>query len=325
MSLSEFELIRRFFTRAKSREDTVLGIGDDAALVRVPPGMELAAASDTLVEGVHFPRDTVPFDIGYKALAVNLSDLAAMGAEPAWAMLSLAVPAAEESWLAEFARGLFELADRHNVELIGGDTVCGPLSVTVQVLGLVPAGVALRRAGARPGDVIYVTGTLGDAGLALYDKQGGVVLDDAERTALHPRLDRPAPRVAEGLALRGIAGAAIDISDGLLADLGHILEASGVGATIQVERLPLSATLRAHLEPADGWRLALGAGDDYELCFSVAPAKQPALERALADVSCGYTRIGIIEDIPGLRCRREDGTPFVTDVAGYNHFADGKD
>jgi len=237
----------------------------------------------------------------------------------------LAIPEPEESWLGEFARGLFEIGDRYNVELIGGDTVRGPLSVTVQVLGLVPAGTALRRAGARRADLIYVTGSLGDAGLALRDKRGGVALSEAERATLHPRLNHPEPRVAEGMALRGIASAAIDVSDGLLADLGHILEASNVGATIQVERLPLSATLRAHLEPVDGWRLALGAGDDYELCFSVPPAKQAELERALANLSCGHTCIGVVEDTAGLRCRHEDGTPFVVDVAGYNHFANGKD
>jgi thiamine-monophosphate kinase len=248
MALTEFNLIERYFTRpaAAPDPDVILGIGDDAALVRVPTGMELAVATDTLVEGVHFPPQTAPETIGHKALAVNLSDMAAMGAEPRWATLALTLPQADEDWLTAFSSGFLALAAAEGVQLIGGDTTRGPLSITVQILGLLPSGSALRRSGACAGDLVYVTGTLGDAGLALR------MLQHAHGSAavaapLAQRLNQPQPRTQEGLALRGIASAAIDISDGLCADLGHILAASGVGAHINLAALPLSADVAAYI------------------------------------------------------------------------------
>ena len=241
MALSEFDIIRYFFDRpqaADGRSDVLLGIGDDAAVVTVPDDHDLVLCMDTLVAGVHFPEDTSPGAIGHKALAVNLSDLAAMGAEPAWFTLSVTLPHADADWLAAFAQGMFRLADHYRVQLVGGDVTRGPLSVTVQAHGLVPRGRALRRSGAAVGDRIYVTGTLGDAGLALH--QGA-----EQAPALRQRLDYPSPRVEAGLALRGLASAAIDISDGLLADLGHLLEDGRQGAMLEVDDLPRSAGFRA--------------------------------------------------------------------------------
>lgn len=273
---------------------------------------------------MHFPPDTDPAAIGHKALAVNLSDLAAMGAEPAWAMLALTLPAPDEAWLASFSAGFCALAREHRVALIGGDTTRGPLSITVQVHGFVPRGGALRRGGARAGDLIHVTGTLGDAGLALrLARRTGLECASADLARLRARLDRPSPRVAQGLQLRGRAHAAIDVSDGLLADLGHILEAGGVGATLRLDRLPLSDAFRACIASLDGHRdaaaaLALTAGDDYELCFTTAPDMDDL--GILDGVAC--TRIGVIEPAPGLRCLRADGTPWRPAVAGYDHFGD---
>jgi thiamine-monophosphate kinase len=316
MPISEFDVIERFFRRAgRRREDVVLGIGDDAALLRVPPGRELAVAIDTLVADRHFPADAAPFDIGYKALAVNLSDLAAMGAEPAWATLSLTLPQADEPWLQAFADGFFSLADRYRLELVGGDTSRGPLSVTVQAHGLVEAGRALRRDGARPGQRLFVSGTLGDAAHALHQLQTGQHVDPR----LRRRLDRPEPRVALGIALSEIASAAIDVSDGLLADLGHVLAASGCGATLWVDRLPRSPSLA----DAPAGRMLegqLSGGDDYELCFSVAPERLAALQAMATHSAVPLTEIGVIEARPGIRCRRDDGSPYEPGVRGYDHF-----
>ena len=326
MALSEFDIIRRYFARGgPARTDVALGIGDDAALVRVPPGAELAVAVDTQVDGVHFPRNTDPEAIGYKALAVNLSDLAAMGAEPAWATLALTLPAADEAWLAGFARGFSGLADQYGVELVGGDTTRGPLAVTVSVYGLVPAGTALRRAGARPGDAVYVTGTPGDAAAGLRLLQSSLRSDAGLRARLVERLERPRPRVAEGLALRGVASAAIDISDGLTADLGHILEASGVGATLWVDRVPLSHAFRELLAANPDARSALGAlaltgGDDYELCFTAPADRADAVSRALQPRDSGFTAVGVIDSEPGLRCVHDDGRPWQPPAHGYRHF-----
>lgn len=338
MSASEFDLIRRYFTEpAGGRADVQLGIGDDAAVLRPPLGMELVAAIDTLVAGVHFPPDTDAESIGHKALAVNLSDLAAMGAEPAWAMLALTLPQADERWLAGFARGFFALARAHNVALIGGDTTRGPLTVSVQIQGFVPPGAAFRRGGARPGDVIYVTGTLGDAGLALLlGREPGIGSPDT-RAYLRRRLDRPQPRVQEALRLRGLAQAAIDVSDGLLADLGHILEASGVGATLDLAQLPLSPAFRAGLDALSAaahpvlrqftsglaWAdLALSSGDDYELCFTVSPHQRVQMD-ALTAAGLPCTCIGAIDAEPGLRCRLADGSPYQPPRCGYDHFTGG--
>jgi thiamine-monophosphate kinase len=267
--VNEFELIRRFFARQDmTRADVVAGIGDDAALLQPPAGQQLAVTSDLLVSGIHFLSDADPQALGHKALAVNLSDLAAMGAEPAWFMLNLALPKADAGWLEFFCRGLFELAREYRVQLVGGDTSRGPLAIAIEAHGFVPPGQALRRSGAKTGDRIYVTGTLGDAGLALRHRLGGISLPERELAAVAARLDRPVPRVREGLLLRGLAHGAIDISDGLLADLGHVLEQSRVGARIHLDKIPLSPVCRAYL-PETGWDLVLANGDDYELCFTV--------------------------------------------------------
>ena len=295
-----------------------MGIGDDGAVVRVPPGVELVLTSDTLVAGVHFSEDIPPEDLGYKALAVNLSDLAAMGARPAWATMALTLPQADEAWLAAFAQGFFELAQRFSVALIGGDLTRGPLSITVQMHGFVPEGRALRRSGAQAGHYIYVTGTLGDAALALTPRLAE--LTDTYRPYLLGRLYRPSPRISEGLILRAIASSAIDISDGLIADLGHILETSHVGAVLEVDRLPLSTALQKIKDKKYGWELALTGGDDYELCFTLPPEHQAVLESKRSDFACTVSCIGRIEAERGLRCIEHDGTPYLPQGAGYRHF-----
>jgi thiamine-monophosphate kinase len=320
MAESEFDIIQHYFSgRQPGRADVVAGIGDDAALLRVAPGDELVVCMDTLVAGVHFPESTSAAAIGHKALAVNLSDLAAMGAEPAWATLSLCLPASEPDWLKAFADAFFALADRHGVQLVGGDITRGPLAVTVQAHGFVPAGEALRRRGALPGDRICVTGTLGDAGLAL--REGAGVLTD-----LKARLEFPSPRIECGLALRGCASAAIDISDGLLADLGHLLEHDGLGATLKVDSLPRSAEFLAGLESlgekgeALYYELPLSAGDDYELCFTVPEARCDEVGRRLAEIDCVSTVIGIVDEAAGIRCYRVDGERYYPASSGYRHF-----
>ncbi len=323
MSLSEFDLIARFFTRESERQDISLGIGDDAALLDVPTGMQLVTATDVLVEGVHFPTDTSAYDIAYKALAVNLSDMAAMGAEPAWMTLVLTLPAADEHWLTGFSSGLFDIAQQHNVALVGGDTSRGPLAVTIQVHGLVPSGKALMRSGARSGDLVYVTGTLGDAGLALRLLQGGLQsgqdLPEVDESFLSQRLNRPTPRVREGIVLREIATSAIDISDGLTADLGHVLDSSGIGATIHLEKVPLSHSVRAFMDTADGWSLPLSSGDDYELCFTIPANRKNDLETLAAGFDCDCTCIGEIDQQSGLRMLYHGEEVSVGD--GYEHFA----
>ncbi|HKK05699.1 MAG TPA: thiamine-phosphate kinase [Gammaproteobacteria bacterium] len=322
MAVSEFEIIARYFAAHPGRRgDVVLGIGDDAALLRVPPDQDLVLAVDTLVSGVHFPTDTAPEDIGYKALAVNLSDLAAMGAVPAWFSLALTLPEADEEWLAGFAGGLFELADAHGLALIGGDTTRGPLTVTVQVAGFVPSGSALHRAGARPGDIVCVTGTLGDAALGLQVVQGRLDRGPQDNLYLRQRLNRPIPRVSAGRALRERAHAGIDISDGLAADLGHLLEAGGVGVRLELDALPLSDAFRRYLadapESEQALALALTGGDDYELCVCLAPEAYeslPALDVPL-------TRVGTVEAAAGLRCVDGAGRELAVASGGYRHFA----
>ncbi len=316
--MNEFELIRRYFT-APADDDVVVGVGDDAAVLTVPPGMHLVVTTDTLVAGVHFPEHTHPADIGHKALAVNLSDLAAMGAAPVWFTLNLTLPHADPAWLEPFSAGLLRLAREHQIHLVGGDTTRGPLTLTVSAFGLVPTGQALLRAGAHPGDGIYVTGMLGDAAVGLRFLHDGLVLPEEYRAAVLARLNRPVPRVREGQALRGLASACIDVSDGLLADLGHILEASGQGATIELKRLPVSPAFDAAFAQL-GWSVALAGGDDYELCFTVPAAREPALHAASARFACGVARIGQIEAEPGLRVRDEKGDLFRYETVGYNHF-----
>jgi len=320
MPLGEFEAITRYFKSAfPAREEVILGIGDDAALYQIPANRQLVIAIDTLVKNIHFPATTTAADIGYKALAVNLSDLAAMGATPAWMTLALTCPQADESWLAKFSQGLLTLAQRYQVSLIGGDTTCGELTITIQIAGLVPPQQALRRTGAQPGDEIYVTGTVGDAGLGLASVQKKIELPDFDKKIVESRLNRPTPRVDEGLALRGIASSAIDISDGLIADLGHILTANQVGANLFVEQLPLSPVLTTHLTPVQAWHLALTAGDDYELCFTVPPNRTPDLKHALNN-HAAYTKIGFIEKTLGLRCWDNQGKPFIPINDSYQHF-----
>lgn len=320
MPLSEFDLIDRFFRDLTPvRDDVVVGVGDDCALLQVPVGRQLAVTIDTLVEGVHFAPGADPEALGHKALVVNLSDLAAMGAEPAWATLALTLPRADEPWLQAFARGFGRLAREHGVALVGGDTTHGPLSITVQAHGFIEPGRALLRRGARPGDLVYVTGTLGDAGLALMVRQGFYTAPE-HLAFLHQRLDRPVPRLEAGRMLRGVASAAIDVSDGLASDLGHVLRASGSGATLHLEQLPLSPALREYVADTGDWSPALSAGDDYELCLTIPQARQGEAEALAARLDCGLTWIGVIEKAAGLRCVLADGT-MVDAASGYDHFA----
>jgi len=315
--VSELRLIAEHFARlGADRPDVRLGVGDDCALLQVAAGCELAVSIDTLVSGVHFLSDSDPEGLGHKALAVGLSDLAAMGAEPAWATLALTLPAADDGWISAFARGFAALASAHRVALVGGDLTQGPLSMTVQVHGLVPAGQGIRRSGARPGDLVCVSGTLGDAGLALTLLQEGAPV----AADLRERLERPTPRVALGLALRGLATAMIDLSDGLAADLGHILAASGLGAEVELARLPLSPALARQVAECEAWGLPVASGDDYELCFTVPPARARALAVAARRACCPVAVIGRVRSLSGLVFTRPDGTPWQPQRLGYDHF-----
>jgi thiamine-monophosphate kinase len=324
--MGEFDLIEQFFRRPtagllQARGDVALGIGDDAALLVPRAGMQLVAALDSLVEGRHFPAGSSPRSIGHRALAVNLSDLAAMGAEPAWFLLALTLPAANASFLEPFAAGMLGLAAEHGVALVGGDTTAGPLSVSVQVLGFVEPGAALRRAGGKPGDLLYVSGTPGDAAAGLQLAMGAAAaagLDETQRRWLFERFHFPAPRIALGRALCGIASACIDVSDGLAADAGKLAAASGCAAVIEVERLPLSAPLRAQAGAAGAAQLALAGGDDYELCFTVAPDRVQQLS-ALVNVKCQFSCIGRLEAGAGITVL-EQGRPSTRGFAGFDHF-----
>jgi thiamine-monophosphate kinase len=315
---SEFSLIQRYFTRPVRH--TALGVGDDCALLAPAPGMALAVSVDMLVAGRHFLPDTDAARLGHKALAVNLSDCAAMGAQPRWATLALALPAADEAWLAAFAQGFFALADQFKIDLVGGDTTRGPLNICIQIMGEVPQGQALRRDGARPGDDIWVSGTLGDAALALAHVQQRFCLDASALAALLPRLEAPTPRVALGLALRDLAHSAIDLSDGLLADLGHILERSGCGADIEFAALPVSAALRTYLDQDLVRDCVLAGGDDYELCFTAPAAARPAIAALAAPLGLPLTCIGRITAAGGLRLLDADQHPMPVKVTGFDHF-----
>ncbi|WP_374013125.1 thiamine-phosphate kinase [Pseudoxanthomonas koreensis] len=351
--MAEFDLIARIRERSRHAgidDGVVLGIGDDAALLQVPAGHELVVTADTLNDGVHFPHATAPADVGWKALAVNLSDLAAMGARPAWCTLSLSLPGDDPAWLDAFLDGFLELASIHRIALVGGDTTRGPRSIAVTALGVVEAGRALRRDHARVGDDIWVTGTLGDAAAALAlgghlpwpeAAGGGVPGADAGNTAdpagsafLAERLARPRPGVAAGRQLPGLAHACVDISDGLLADLGHVCACSGTGAQVDVDALPASVALRTLLEPrascaspplAAARRECMRAfqatgGDDYELCFTASPSRRDAVAAALGGIGVDATRIGRIVATPGVHALTADAAPWQAPHRGYVHF-----
>jgi thiamine-monophosphate kinase len=339
--VGEFDLIKRFFTRPTPR--AVLGVGDDCALLQPAPGMQQAISTDMLVSGRHFFPDTDPRRLGHKALAVNLSDLAACGASPLAFALALALPDAKPHWLEPFSQGLLALADAHGCELIGGDTTQGPLNICITVFGEVPCGAALLRSGAQAGDDVYASGTLGDASLALAQllhlRQGAAteaaplaMLNAEDFDRARQRLEQPTPRVALGLALRGIATAAADISDGLMGDLGHILKRSQVGAT-------LDTALALGLLAAPGYSVAaakaladpalrplllqhvLSGGDDYELVFTAAPDQREAVQTAARSSATPVTRIGKIDAAPGLRLRNPNGQLLAQHFTSFDHFA----
>ena len=321
--LGEFGLIRRYFDRPVRDRNVVVGIGDDAAVVSVTPGCELVLAVDMMVESRHFLPEADARSLGHKILAVNLSDLAAMGARPRWALLAGALPAFDERWLDEFTSGLFSLADAHDVTLIGGDTTRGPRNLCLTIAGEVPAGGAIRRSGARPGDDVWVSGTLGDAMLGLAALQGVTFVDDAALVSARQRLEWPVPRVVLGESLRGLASAMLDVSDGLTGDLAHILEASGVGAIVELAKVPRSQALHAKLagperERALQWLLA--GGDDYELCFTAPPAKRETL--STLSIGVALSRVGVVTASAGeLVVIDETGAPLRALPRGFDHFA----
>lgn len=316
---NEFSIIRHYFNHPLTHPAVALGIGDDAALVDSLPGRQWAICTDTLVSGVHFPPGTSSENVGWKSVAVNLSDLAAMGATPAWVTLALTLPDIDHDWLTGFSQGLFALCDRHGVNLIGGDLTSGPLSITIQAGGYLPKGSALLRQGARPDDLICVTGSLGDAGAGLAVAQNPPTIQTEDHTYLLSRLNRPTPRVATGLRLRGLANSCLDISDGLLADLNHIVKASQCGAIVNAGQLPLSAPLRA-VAGEQAQEYALTAGDDYELCFTLPEHHLDALRHELATLNVDITPIGRITSESGLvvNDRRRSSAP--NQAGGFLHF-----
>jgi thiamine-monophosphate kinase len=326
VSLSEFELIERFFRRAPRSKSVVLGGGDDAALIAPTPGCEIALSVDMLVEGRHFFSDVDPRALGHKTLAVNLSDMAAMGATPRWALLAGALPAADARWLDAFAAGLFDLADAHGVDLIGGDTTQGPLNLCVTIAGEVPAGRAIRRAGAKPGDDVYVSGEIGDAALAVAALRDRIDLPADALARARRRLDWPEPRVALGSRLIGIATSMLDVSDGITGDLGHILDASTVGAAVELAAIPRSAGLDALLATSErdvALECLLAGGDDYELLFTAPPSAAPSLASLARDLALPLTRIGWITVEPGLVATDEHGDALVAVPRAFDHFASG--
>jgi thiamine-monophosphate kinase len=316
---SEFELIARYFTRPA--RNAVLGVGDDCALVRVPTDLALAVTTDMLVEGTHFLRGSDPAKLGHKALAVNLSDLAAMGADPRWATLSLALPDADEAWLERFAHGLFDLAGRYGVDLIGGDTTRGPRAISITALGTLPPALALRRDGARAGEDIWLSGSTGDAALGLAHLQGRVRLAEAALQDCLVRLETPVPRVALGRRLRGVASAAIDVSDGLVADLGHILERSRLAAEVWIDKLPQSRALVECQDAALARTCVLGGGDDYELLFAAPAQRRGAILTLAGDLGLTLTRIGrTLSGAPTVSLLDEAGRPIPVQASGFDHF-----
>ena len=317
--MGEFDLIERFFMRPARRSP--LGTGDDCALLAPRPGMQLAVSTDMLVEGRHFLSTVDPKRLGHKSLAVNLSDLAACGAQPLAFTLALSMPHADEAWLAAFAQGLFALADAHECDLVGGDTTRGPLNICISVFGEVPQGQALLRDGARPGDDLYVSGTLGDARVALEVFRGALSLPADAFEAARARMELPTPRVALGQALRGIASAAIDISDGLAGDLRHVLRYSGVGAVIEAEAAMALLACREHVPQSQWLEFVVAGGDDYELLFTAPRARREAVQRAAREADTPVTRIGSIDGEPGLRVVDAGGRPIPRSFATFDHFA----
>jgi thiamine-monophosphate kinase len=320
--MKEFNVIEDFF-KAKSiqRKDVIIGIGDDGAVTRVPQGQALVTTTDTLLSGVHFLADTPPHAIAQKAIAVNLSDLAAMGAEPAWISLSLSLPSIDTDWLEAFSNGLQEYAVYYSVQLIGGDTVQGPLAITITAQGFVPFEQAITRSKAKPGDSVYVTSTLGDAGLGLHIAQKKCVLDNLEhQNYLLKRLNYPTPRLSVGTSLRRIASACIDISDGLVSDIQHILKASQCGATIHVDKLPISQALKESVACSQAIDYALSAGDDYELLFTVSEEQKGHLETTLASANTHATYIGHLTGKAGKLELRQADKPYKYSAKGYEHF-----
>ncbi|MDA8128272.1 MAG: thiamine-phosphate kinase [Betaproteobacteria bacterium] len=320
----EFDLIARHFTRAAP--GAVLGVGDDCALLAPTPGMQLAVSTDMLLEGRHFSPQDGPAGIGHKSLAVNLSDLAAMGATPRWATLAIALPEENDAWLTAFARGFFRMADLHGVELVGGDTTRGALTISITVMGEVPPGQALRRDGAQPGDDVWVSGVIGSAALALAYRQGRLFMEQIDAAKVLPALYLPTPRVALGIALRGIATSAIDISDGLLGDLGHILDRSRtgtnpLGARLEFAALPTLPVAQTYLHEAVARDCILAGGDDYELCFTAPADRRDAVEAAAESAGVAVTRIGHITAEPGLTVVDADGRALSIERTGYDHFA----
>ncbi|AKH62364.1 MULTISPECIES: thiamine-phosphate kinase [Photorhabdus] len=322
MACGEFDLIARYFDRqTTNRRDVNLGIGDDCALMTLADKQQLAVSTDTLVSGVHFLPDISPEDLAYKSLAVNMSDLAAIGADPAWLSLALTLPEIDEHWLSGFSDSLFEQLHYYGMQLIGGDTTRGPMSLTLTIHGLVPAGRALRRAGAKNGDWIYVSGSLGDsaAGLALLQNHLQIS-DPVSRDWLIQRHLRPQPRILLGQALRDLATSAIDLSDGLISDLGHILKASRCGARINLDAIPYSGAMKQYVEPQQALMWALSGGEDYELCFTVPERNRGALEIALAHTGAGFSCVGQImpesEEIRYYSKSKE----IKLDLKGFDHF-----
>lgn len=311
MPVSEFELIQNYFSKQlKNKSVNCLGIGDDCALMAVPDGYELAITTDTMVEGTHFFSGADPEKLAHKLLAVNLSDLAAMGAEPVSVTLALTLPDVNETWLKSFAKGFFCLATQFSVDLVGGDTTSGPLTLTVQAFGLVPKGSAMKRSTAKIDDLIFVTGELGDAGLGLKIEAGFEC--DSALNALN-QFHQPIPRIKEGVGIRGIANSCIDLSDGLASDLNHILEKSGVGAWLDWDKIPLSKEVKEYIEGTGDWLLPLTAGEDYELCFTVAADKVDLIQ-----IDC--TQIGVVESQAGLRLQR-CGITKKLEAKGFEHFS----
>jgi len=320
-TMSEFDLIARLHGIINAEPSggipcAVVGIGDDAAVLQANPDMQMVVTMDTLVSGVHFPEETTAADVGFKSLAVNLSDLAAMGASPAWFFLALTLPQGDTHWLDAFAAGMGELATASKIQLAGGDMTRGPLSITVTAIGLVPRGAALLRSGARADDLVVVSGTPGLAALGLWQWEKKLPTDEAAWLVLN----RPVPRLALGRALRGKAAACIDVSDGLAADLGHIAQASGVGAEVWVDRLPVHESLSA-LPAERRLGLQLAGGDDYELCFALPPGLESELPELAARAGVELTAIGRFTSAPGLHFYRKDGTAFVPERRGFDHFA----